>query len=382
MLPWKRSKFVLVKEEPKSKEKSPTVTYMSILSSFMHSCPGLLPECRLERLGSVFKTKHQKVELNKEDPTYSVCYLGNAITLQAKGEGCTQEPVEKIWAKSDFGCSSTRMRLTLGLHGIRMTPSEKGTNQLSHAYQLHRITYCATNARHPKVFAWIYRHQAKNKAVVLRCHAVLVSREEKARTMARLLAEAAIMAFSDFKRLKRQSDARHAQQQLLGDMAVPRQPLRKVLNGKNTYHPTACRSTPQLTSILEEEEEDGKEASPNGGLPGSTRPLKVSAQMQVGHVHQAPAGARHMFQTQVCGRAVQQQVQNKKATHLLTRNRGTLQPQMGVRCLLPGEARGRLQRQAMQALHVTDPRSAGSCCRHWQDIPHLKISRGAQEIAC
>ncbi|XP_078497179.1 protein FAM43B [Lissotriton helveticus] len=382
MLSWKRSKFVLVEEEPKSKEKSPTVTYMSILSSFMHSCPGLLPECRLERLGSVFKTKHQKVELNKEDPTYSVCYLGNAITLHAKGEGCTQEPVEKIWAKSDFGCSSSRMRLTLGLHGIRMTPSEKGTNQLSHAYQLHRITYCATNARHPKVFAWIYRHQAKNKAVVLRCHAVLVSREEKARTMARLLAEAAIMAFSDFKRLKRQSDARHAQQQLLGDMAVPRQPLRKVLNGKNTYHPTACRSTPQLSSILEEEEEDGKEASPDGGMPESTRLMRISARMQVGHV--PAAGARHMFQPQVCGRAVlQQQVHNKKDTQLLMRNRGTLQPQMGVRCLLPGEAaRGRLQRQAMQPFQVTEPRSASSCRRHCQDISHLKISRGAQEIAC
>ncbi|XP_069466476.1 protein FAM43B [Ambystoma mexicanum] len=298
MLPWKRSKFVLVEEKPKLKDKSPEVTYMSLLS-FVQSCPGLLPECPLERLGNFFKTKRQKVELNKEDPTYSVWYLGNAVTLQAKGEGCTQEPVGKIWAKSDFGCSSTRMRLTLGPHGIRMTPSDKGSARPGHAYQLHRITYCATDARHPKVFAWIYRHQTKNKAVVLRCHAVMVSKSEKARAMARHLGDTTLAAFSDFKRLKRQSDARHTQQQLLGDAVIPRQPLRKVLKGKNCYHPAAGRGIPRLTSILEEEEEDGKEATIRQSTQGAASLIGSSAQVRPRHVLQPEVQVRHVLHTSV-----------------------------------------------------------------------------------
>lgn len=80
---------------------------------------------------------------------------------------------------------------------------------------LHRITYCTADRRHPKVFAWVYRHQVKNKAVVLRCHAVLVPKAATARAMALLLFQTSASAFDEFKRLKRQNDGRRLQQQLL-----------------------------------------------------------------------------------------------------------------------------------------------------------------------
>ncbi|NXF77414.1 FA43B protein, partial [Sclerurus mexicanus] len=256
MLPWRRSKFVLVENERKCKGKSlgPGLSYAALLAGFLRSCPDLLPECPLERLGSVFRGKRQKVELNKEDPTYTVRYLGNAVTLHAKGEGCTEEAVGKIWAKSEAGAGGAKMKLTLGPQGIRMTPSEKGARRPGHAYLLHRITYCAADRRHPKVFAWVYRHQVKNKAVVLRCHAVLVSKADKARAMALLLYQTSASAFSEFKRLKRQSDFRHVQQQLLGEAIVPLVPLRRLLNAKCPYRPPAerARCAPRLSSILEE----------------------------------------------------------------------------------------------------------------------------------
>lgn len=259
MLPWRRSKFVLVENERKCKSKSlgPGLSYAALLAGFLRSCPDLLPDCPLERLGSVFRGKRQKVELNKEDPTYTVRYLGNAVTLHAKGEGCTEEAVGKIWAKSDGGAGGAKMKLTLGPQGIRMTPCEKGTRRPGHAYLLHRITYCAADRRHPKIFAWVYRHQVKNKAVVLRCHAVLLPKADKARTMALLLYQTSAAAFSEFKRLKRQSDFRHVQQQLLGDAIVPLVPLRRLLNAKCPYRPPAerARCDPRLSSILEEEEE-------------------------------------------------------------------------------------------------------------------------------
>ncbi|XP_053865257.1 protein FAM43B [Malaclemys terrapin pileata] len=281
MLPWRRNKFVLVEDERQGKGKTlgPGLSYASLLSSFVRSCPDLLPECPLERLGSVFRSRRHKVELNQEDPTYTAWYLGNAVTLQAKGEGCTDEAVGKIWAKSDGGASGTKVKLTLGAHGIRMAPCEKrggGGRRPGHAYLLRRITYCAADGRHPKLFAWVYRHQVKNKAVVLRCHAALLSKAEKARAVARLLYQTASAAFSDFKRLQRQNDARRLQRQRLGDSIVPLVPIRKLLNGQCPYRPPADRSrgARRLSSILEEEEEENlgtaRHHAPSGRLSPAT----------------------------------------------------------------------------------------------------------------
>ncbi|KAM9370383.1 protein FAM43B [Phaethornis superciliosus] len=270
MLPWRRSKFVLVENDRKCKGKSlgPGLSYAALLAGFLRSCPDLFPDCPLGKLGSVFRGKRQKVELNKEDPTYTVRYLGNAVTLQAKGEGCTEEAVSKIWAKSDGGAGGAKMKLTLGPQGIRMSPCEKGTRRPGHSYLLHRITYCTADLRHPKIFAWVYRHQVKNKAVVLRCHAVLLPKAAKARAMALLLYQTSSAAFNEFKRLKRQNDFRHVQQQLLGESIGPwAPPLRRLLNAKCPYRPPPerTRSAPRLSSILEEEEEEV--AAFNPGTP-------------------------------------------------------------------------------------------------------------------
>lgn len=258
--------MVLVKKDKKGKG----VSYSALLSSVLHSCPDLLP---LERLGNVFSSRRQKVVLNQEDPSYTVWYLGNAVTLHAKGEGCTAEAVNKIWQKSESGGCSTKMKLSLGSYGIRMTPSKRGSRKTVHAYLLHRVTHCAADARHPKVFSWVYRHQIKNKAVVLRCHAVLVSKAEKAKAMEHTLCQTSMAAFNEFKRLKRQSDFRREQTALLGETVVPKIPLRKILNGTCSYNPPAERSktVPRLSSILEEEEEDWKD-SPRIILHAPQRP--------------------------------------------------------------------------------------------------------------
>uniref|UniRef100_A0A8C3SWD9 Family with sequence similarity 43 member B n=1 Tax=Chelydra serpentina TaxID=8475 RepID=A0A8C3SWD9_CHESE len=276
MLPWRRNKFVLVDEERPGKAKSlgPGLSYASLLSGFLRSCPDLLPGCPLERLGRVFRSRRHTVELNREDPTYTAWYLGSAVTLQAKGEGCTDEAVGKIWAKSGRGASGTRVKLTLGAQGIRMAPCEPrgggrggGGRRPGHAYLLRRITYGAADARHPKLLAWVYRHQAKHKAVVLRCHAALLAKAETARAAARLLRQAASAAFSDFQRLQRRNDARRLQRQRLGDAVVPLAPARQRLNGPCPYRPPADRSRARrLSAILEEEEEE------NRGSPGRQAP--------------------------------------------------------------------------------------------------------------
>uniref|UniRef100_UPI00398F14A5 protein FAM43B n=1 Tax=Pristiophorus japonicus TaxID=55135 RepID=UPI00398F14A5 len=267
MLPWKRSKFVLLEEDRKSKAKSlgGGLSYRSLISSFVRVCPDIWSDCSLERLGSIFKSKRQKVQLTREDPSYTVWYLGNAVTFSAKGDGCTDEAVGKIWAKCEQGSAGTKMQLSIGPHGVRMSQTDRSKHS-GHLYLLHRITYCVADRNRARIFAWVYRHQVRNKAVVLRCHAVLVSRSHKAKAMALLLYQTSTSAFNEFKRLKRQDDARHRQQQRLGEVIVPLIPIRKLLNSQCPYRPPldCSKSAPRLSSISEEKEEEGEEEEGGG----------------------------------------------------------------------------------------------------------------------
>ncbi|NXE56295.1 FA43A protein, partial [Casuarius casuarius] len=254
MLPWKRSKFELIAGEARrqSKPKGYALSaHYSALTSLARACP----ESALHRVGSMFRSKRRKFRVTSEDPTYTVLYLGNATTIQSKGEGCTDLAVCKIWSKSEAGRQGTKMKLTISAQGIRMAHAEdKGLRRPGHLYLLHRVTYCVADPRLPRVFAWIYRHELKHKAVMLRCHAVLVSKPEKAKAMALLLYQTSATALAEFRRLKKRDDARHQQQQLVGEQSIPLVPLRKLLNGQCCYKPPVerSRSAPKLGSITED----------------------------------------------------------------------------------------------------------------------------------
>ncbi|XP_069474682.1 protein FAM43A [Ambystoma mexicanum] len=274
MLPWKKNKFELIEEDKQSKPKAYAVSlHCSALSTLAKGCP----ESALSRVGSMFKSRRKKIRITAEDPSYTVLYLGNATTLQSRGDGCTEAAVAKIWAKSGLGRQGSRMRLTVSAQGLRMVHAEdRQPPRPGHLYLLHRVTYCVADPRLPRVFAWVYRHEMRHKAVMLRCHAVLVSRPEKARAMALLLYQTSAAALQEFKRLKRRDDARHQQQQMLlgggappgsGDQTgVPLVPLRKLLlNGQCCYKPPVerSRSAPKLGCIAEDaygEEEERREA--------------------------------------------------------------------------------------------------------------------------
>ncbi|XP_037626770.1 protein FAM43A [Sebastes umbrosus] len=266
MLPWKKNKFDLIEEDSSNKSNNKQKGYAvslnySALTSFAKSCP----ESALNRVGSMFKSKRKKVKITSEDPTYTVLYLGNATTIQSKGDGCTDVAVSKIWTKSEQGKNGTKMRLTVSSQGIRMVHVDDKARRPGHLYLLHRITYCVADPRLPKIFAWVYRHEMKHKAVMLRCHAVLVSKPEKAKAMALLLYQTSATALAEFKRLKRRDDARHQQQQLIGEQTIPLVPIRKLLNGQCYYKPPVerSRSAPKLGSITEDsvgEEEEEKAA--------------------------------------------------------------------------------------------------------------------------
>ncbi|KAM5292959.1 protein FAM43A [Ctenodactylus gundi] len=282
MLPWKKHKFELLAEAPARQAAKPKGYAVSLHYSALGSLARACPEGALSRVGSMFRSKRRKLRITSEDPTYTVLYLGNATTLQARGDGCTDLAVGKIWSKSEAGRQGTRMRLTVSAQGIRMVHAEeRAPRRPGHLYLLHRVTYCVADARLPRVFAWVYRHELRHKAVMLRCHAVLVSKPEKAQAMALLLYQTSANALAEFKRLKRRDDARHQQQELVGAHTVPLMPLRKLLlHGPCCYKPPVerSRSAPKLGSITEDllgeqqeqelqedDEEDEEEEEPPEG---------------------------------------------------------------------------------------------------------------------
>lgn len=256
MLPWKKHKFELLAEAPPRQASKPKGYAVSLHYSALSSLARACPEGALSRVGSMFRSKRKKLHITSEDPTYTVLYLGNATTIQARGDGCTDLAVGKIWSKSEAGRQGTKMKLTVSAQGIRMVHAEeRALRRPGHLYLLHRVTYCVADARLPKVFAWVYRHELKHKAVMLRCHAVLVSKPEKAQAMALLLYQTSANALAEFKRLKRRDDARHQQQELVGAHTIPLVPLRKLLlHGPSCYKPPVerSRSAPKLGSITED----------------------------------------------------------------------------------------------------------------------------------
>uniref|UniRef100_A0A3B4EBR5 PID domain-containing protein n=1 Tax=Pygocentrus nattereri TaxID=42514 RepID=A0A3B4EBR5_PYGNA len=219
-----------------------------------------------DRIRGIFPSKRKTLTISTDDPSYTVLYLGSSTTLQAKGAGCTNAAVSKIWRKSEMGRNGCRMLLTVGAQGIRMehTGEKRAKQKPGHLYLLHRVTYCAADPSLPRVLTWVYRHQIKHKAVTLRCHAALLTKADQAKATENLLNRTLMTALTEFQRLKRRQDAKRQQLQQAGHGTVPLVPTRKILNGQSSYRPPApngrSHSGQKLCSITEdsvgEEEEE------------------------------------------------------------------------------------------------------------------------------
>ncbi|XP_070539339.1 protein FAM43A-like [Ptychodera flava] len=219
---------------------------------------------------NIFKRKKQQLTIMGEDPTYVVNYLGNAPTLQSKGEGCCDEPVSKIWQKSKQGKHSRKVKITITPRGLRLDFVERlSKGPAAQFYLLHRMSYCVADRNNQKIFAWVYRHELKRKAVELRCHAVLCNKTEKAKAMALCLYQVFRISFVDFKRERRDRERRDMGQRK--DPYKPALPQRRILNGTSKFRPPLdrTRSAPRLGAIREdrireeeeeEEEEEGQKA--------------------------------------------------------------------------------------------------------------------------
>ncbi|CAD6185390.1 unnamed protein product [Caenorhabditis auriculariae] len=197
-----------------------------------------------------FRRKKQRYTINPPEETYTVIYLGNVLTVMARGDNCYEKPLALIWKayctrnRSDLG-----MNLEITRSGLKAETKQQGLTE----YWAHRITFSAAPPQYPKVFCWIYKHDGKRLKPELRCHAVLCKKTSDPMIINNKLQEFLHAALQEYKREK--LAAQNAR--LTGSTGCPR---RKILlqTGTLNFRPPVSRSksAPRLGSIDEEQEEE------------------------------------------------------------------------------------------------------------------------------
>ncbi len=208
----------------------------------------------------MFKLKKNKSPITPGEKTYSVHYLGSLRTVNAKGDGCLDEPVKEIWRISDKGRRTAKAKVTIALDGLNLERTDiKDLATTVQFFQLHRLSYCGTAKGHSKVFAWVHRNELPRMQVELRVHAVICKKTDMVKDMTALLTDRMLTNFEDYKKEMRIRDKLSERRGSEG--AVPY----RLLNVKSNYLPPAARrgSMPFVEpghtelGLVEEEEEEG-----------------------------------------------------------------------------------------------------------------------------
>ncbi|OQV21295.1 putative Protein FAM43A [Hypsibius exemplaris] len=202
---------------------------------------------------SIFRRK-KSVNITDSDPVYKVAYLGNVLTLVAKGEECSEKPLQTLWKNyTATARKDIKMRITICSSGLKAETAEHGLTE----YWAHRITWVGTHPAYPKLFAWIYRHEGKKMKPELRFHTVLCPKADKAEQMATLLQQKVLWALNEFKRDKISKQNSRKLHEILTEIAPTVCKRRQILSTGQNFRPPMERSksAPRLLTVEEEEEE-------------------------------------------------------------------------------------------------------------------------------
>ena len=144
-------------------------------------------------LSTLFNFKKRTLKLTEATTTLKGQYLGNVSTNVAKGEKCVDRPLTLLWNNyvKTSGKQTVPMKITIDNSGLKVFTTNQG---LTH-YWCHRISYFRVAKTNPKLFVWIYRHVGKKLKVELRCHAILLANEKKAKALVDLLSEKVSIIF-------------------------------------------------------------------------------------------------------------------------------------------------------------------------------------------
>ncbi|KAI1278381.1 Protein FAM43A [Halotydeus destructor] len=214
----------------------------------------------LESLKSIAFWKKSSLTINDYDPVYKVIYLGNVLTPWAKGDACAEKPLATLW-KNYLNNTKRQvyMSLTICNSGLKALTREHGLTE----YWASRITFALAHPAHPRVFCWVYRHEGRKMKQELRCHAVLCTKESKAKEMAAILNSRLVCALSEFRREKRMRQNSKVTLASGCHSRTSHLPQRKrhLVKGQANFRAPLerSRSAPKLNSIDEQREDEEKE---------------------------------------------------------------------------------------------------------------------------
>ncbi|KAL3991158.1 Phosphotyrosine interaction domain (PTB/PID) family protein [Acanthocheilonema viteae] len=200
-----------------------------------------------------FRRRRKHYTINPPDDNYHVVYLGNVLTVIAKGEECLEKPLLLIWHTY---CSKQRaelpMKLTVTRSGLKAETKQQGVTE----YWSHRITYCLAPSNLPRVFCWVYKHEGKKMKPELRCHAVLCKKLSDPYRIAQTLEHYLRAALQEYRREKLCRQKARLNALTIGQPSAG--PKRKLLlqTGSLNFRPPVGRSksAPRLFAIDEENE--------------------------------------------------------------------------------------------------------------------------------
>uniref|UniRef100_A0A8C5MFZ1 Low density lipoprotein receptor adaptor protein 1 n=1 Tax=Leptobrachium leishanense TaxID=445787 RepID=A0A8C5MFZ1_9ANUR len=126
-----------------------------------------------------------------EGMLFQLKYLGMTLVEQPKGEELSASAVKRIVATAKAsGKKQQKVILKVSPRGIILYDSE--TNQLIENVSIYRISYCAADKLHDKVFAYIAQSQQNE---TLECHAFLCTKRKMAQAVTLTVAQAFKVAF-------------------------------------------------------------------------------------------------------------------------------------------------------------------------------------------
>lgn len=142
--------------------------------------------------------KKDRADISDAMPTFHVRYVGATETFIPSGEGCTTQPLQRLWDNSPNEKHLRKVSLRFSVHGICMSDQDsKSSNDHSITYfNMEDISYCAADKNvNDRLFCWISKNSVSGK---LEAHAVLCNTREKAQEMASALSRAFQLAYKDW----------------------------------------------------------------------------------------------------------------------------------------------------------------------------------------
>lgn len=188
--------------------------------------------------------------INEPDPMFYCTYLGNVLTVIAKGEAAVAKPLALIWKTYESRARADMpMKLTITRSGLKAETKQQGLTE----YWAHRTTFCVAPTSHPRVFVWIYKHDGKKMKPELRCHAVLCRRAADPGILALKLTESLQMALAEYRREKA---AQEQARERSGSLPLRRDTL--ATGSKNFRPPNSQCSRPGAPKLncIDEDTED------------------------------------------------------------------------------------------------------------------------------